>query len=268
MANKFLDKTGLEMVWAKVLAKQGETLQASKNHADANKTATENKLTADIQAVNQSLTDFKSTKGVANGIATLNSEGKIPSSNLPSYVDDVIEGTYVNTTSFKNTSGTVLTPETGKIYVDTSTNKTYRWSGSTYVEISASLALGETSSTAYAGDKGKAFADSLNNLINRIVRDINEDTSQDALAEWSAIGNYLYEWYYYKSDCDRLFQPKLVSGTTIKTVNGQSILGSGNIAIEVDNIDMSGFYTKTETDSTFLKNTDVLTEDDIDEVCV
>lgn len=69
---------------------------------------------------------------------------------MPSYVDDVLE--YTNKSSFPTTG------ETGKIYVDTTTNKTYRWSGTTYVEISASLALGETSSTAYAGDKGKALA--------------------------------------------------------------------------------------------------------------
>ena len=74
-------------------------------------------------------------------------DGKIPESFLPSYVDDVLE--YANKASFP-TSG-----ETGKIYVDTTTNLTYRWSGSTYVEISPSIALGETSSTAYYGDKGK-----------------------------------------------------------------------------------------------------------------
>lgn len=85
--------------------------------------------------------------------------GTVPTSALPSYVDDVIEGTYVSSTSFKNTSGTAITGETGKIYVDTSTNKTYRWSGSAFVEISASLALGETSSTAYYGDKGKIAYD-------------------------------------------------------------------------------------------------------------
>ena len=51
------------------------------------------------------------------------------------------------------------TGETGKIYIDTSDNKTYRWSGSAYVEISASLTLGETSSTAYRGDRGKTAYD-------------------------------------------------------------------------------------------------------------
>lgn len=92
----------------------------------------------------------RSEMGVANGVATLGADGKVPSGQLPSYVDDVLE--YENKTSFPATG------ETGKIYVAKDTNLTYRWSGSAYVEISASLALGETSSTAYAGDKGKTLA--------------------------------------------------------------------------------------------------------------
>lgn len=86
-------------------------------------------------------------KGANNGVAELDSSGKVPSSQLPSYVDDVLE--YSAKASFPATG------ETGKIYVDTSTNLTYRWSGSAYTEISPSLALGETSSTAYRGDRGK-----------------------------------------------------------------------------------------------------------------
>lgn len=74
--------------------------------------------------------------------------GTIPSGSLPSYVDDVVE--YENQSEFPPTG------EAGKIYVDTTTNKTYRWGGSEYVEISASLALGSTSSTAFRGDYGEA----------------------------------------------------------------------------------------------------------------
>lgn len=74
--------------------------------------------------------------------------GTIPTASLPSYVDDVLE--YSARSSFPSTG------ETGKIYVDTGTNLTYRWSGSTYVEISPSLALGTTSSTAFRGDYGNA----------------------------------------------------------------------------------------------------------------
>lgn len=67
-------------------------------------------------------------KGVANGIAPLDGSGLISSTYLPSYVDDVLE--YANLASFP------VTGETGKIYVALDTNKTYRWSGSAYVEIS------------------------------------------------------------------------------------------------------------------------------------
>ena len=87
-----------------------------------------------------------SEKGAANGVAELDANGLVPTSQLPSYVDDVLE--YANTSAFPATG------ETGKIYIALDTNKTYRWSGSEYVEISASLALGETSSTAYRGDRG------------------------------------------------------------------------------------------------------------------
>ena len=79
--------------------------------------------------------------------ADLDTNGKVPSSQLPSYVDDVLE--YNGKSNFPSTG------ETGKIYIDIATNLTYRWSGSAYVEISPTLALGETSSTAYRGDRGK-----------------------------------------------------------------------------------------------------------------
>lgn len=88
--------------------------------------------------------------GVANGVATLGADGKVPSGQLLSYVDDVLE--------YDKKSAFPATGETGKIYVTKDTNLTYRWSGTSYVEISSSLALGETSSTAYAGDKGKSLA--------------------------------------------------------------------------------------------------------------
>lgn len=78
-------------------------------------------------------------------------EGKVPAAQLPSYVDDVLE--YANLAAFPATG------ETGKIYVALDTNKIYRWSGSAYVVISDTLALGETSATAYRGDRGKTAYD-------------------------------------------------------------------------------------------------------------
>ena len=99
-----------------------------------------------------------STRGAANGVAPLNASGTIDATYLPSYVDDVLEG-YVSSdlaTFYKDSAKTsAYTGETGKIYVDLSNNKTYRWSGSKYVVISETLALGTTSSTAFAGDKGQ-----------------------------------------------------------------------------------------------------------------
>lgn len=89
--------------------------------------------------------------GVAGGIAELDSLGKVPAAQLPSYVDDVLE--YADLSSFPATG------ESGKIYVAQDTNKTYRWSGSGYVVISETLALGETDSTAYRGDRGKTAYD-------------------------------------------------------------------------------------------------------------
>lgn len=85
------------------------------------------------------------------GKADLDEGGKVPASQLPSYVDDVLE--YDNAAAFPATG------ETDKIYIAKDTNLTYRWSGSGYTEISASLALGETSATAYRGDRGKTAYD-------------------------------------------------------------------------------------------------------------
>ena len=92
-----------------------------------------------------------SLKGAANGVAELDANGKVLTSQLPSFVDDVIEA--------ENFAALPNEGETGKIYVTLDDNKTYRWSGSAYVEISASLALGETDSTAYRGDRGKVAYD-------------------------------------------------------------------------------------------------------------
>lgn len=92
-----------------------------------------------------------SEKGSALGVAELDSNGLVPNSQLPSYVDDVIE--------VADYASLPLTGETGKIYVTLDDNLTYRWSGTVYVEISKSLALGETSGTAYRGDRGKTAYD-------------------------------------------------------------------------------------------------------------
>ena len=92
-----------------------------------------------------------SLKGAINGLAELDGAGKVPSSQLPSYVDDVVE--------VADFASLPVTGESGKIYVTLDNNLTFRWSGSAYVEISASLALGELSTTAYRGDRGATAYD-------------------------------------------------------------------------------------------------------------
>lgn len=115
-----------------------------------------------IDSITTTLDDYvaKDQIGAFNGVAGLDAAGKVPSSQLPSYVDDVLE--YDSRSTFP---GMGLS---GIIYVAKDTNLTYRWTGSTYVEISPSLALGETSSTAYAGNKGKANADNITKIIDRV----------------------------------------------------------------------------------------------------
>lgn len=108
-------------------------------------------IDGDVYEVTDANAIHTSDVGVANGVAELDANGFVPSSQLPSYVDDVLE--YASRSAFPATG------ETGKIYVALDTNLTYRWGGSDYVEISPSLALGETSSTAYRGDRGKIAYD-------------------------------------------------------------------------------------------------------------
>lgn len=100
-----------------------------------------------------------SQKGTANGVAELGSDGKVPAAQLPSYVDDVLE--------YDTKAGFPTTGETGKIYIDKTTNLTYRWGGSTYVEISQSLALGTTETTAAKGNHGhNAATTSVNGFMS------------------------------------------------------------------------------------------------------
>ena len=178
--------------------------------AQANKTVVDSSFVADstnpVQSkVVKAALDNKletSLKGATNGLAELDSTGKVSSTQLPSYVDDVVEGYFYNSKFYKEAAHTTeITAESGKIYVNLAEgndqNKTYRWSGSAYVVISETLALGETSSTAYRGDRGKTAYDhsqvtsgnphnvsksdvGLNNVTNdKQVKAIQSSTSGD-----------------------------------------------------------------------------------------
>lgn len=165
-----------------------------------------------------------SEKGSNNGVAQLDENGRVPSSQLPSYVDDVIEASGV--AAFPQTG------EAGKIYVDTKTNLTYRWSGTTYVEISPSLALGETSSTAYAGDKGAATT----SKVNTHVANTDIHITADERTKWNSAATNSHKLYKanecedYTSD-DGGLTPAAVKKLADKKLSLSGGTMSGNIAL-------------------------------------
>ena len=184
-----------------------------------------------------------SQKGTASGIAELDSNGKVPSSQLPSYVDDVIEG-YYNTTDGKfyaeSTYTTEITGETGKIYVSLDTNKTYRWSGSAFVEIAQGLALGETSATAYRGDRGKDAYDHATEsgkISSAVLEGLYKiaATAQGHIASATAVT---------KSDITALGIPGAIkeyeaTTTSIGSASGWNAGSVTNIAVNGDALDIT-----------------------------
>lgn len=163
---KFLDNVGLTHLLEKINSKFSKI-----GHTHTKAEITDFEHTHDDRYYQKSEVDGKlngkaasSHKHGAGDITSVNASaisGVIAAANLPSFVDDVLEGYYGSDGVFyKNhdaSSGKysdAYTGETGKIYVDFNTNKTYRWSGSAYVVISETIALGETASTAYRGDRG------------------------------------------------------------------------------------------------------------------
>ena len=179
--------------------------------------------------------------------------GKVPSSQLPSYVDDVEE--YTSQSSFPAT-GT-----TGKIYVDTTTNLTFRWSGTAYVVISPSLALGETSSTAYAGNKGAENAKNIKTILGYFDSDGKAKTAISAI---SAVndnnGREITATYVNKtvtstesmagslSVAGSLTSPYIATGnTTSSYFQSQKFRGEGNAATYYHAVDF-GFAGHNQVD--------------------
>ena len=152
-------------------------------------------------------------KGAASGVAELDETGKVPADQLPSYVDDVLEGYLSGGKFYKESAHTTEIPgEAGKIYVDLATSKTYRWSGSAFTEItSGGITLGETSGTAYRGDRGK----------------IAYDHSQTAHAPANAEANVQSDWNETSTSSDAYIKNKPTSlpadGGDADTVNGHTV---------------------------------------------
>lgn len=153
---------------------QMQKIQEEEEARAAADTALENKLQTNINNLEKKHDDFVATKGKANGFASLDGNGLVPSSQLPSYVDDVIEAyaTYDISETGKLSNiklysdldhANPITGESGKIYLNITQGEPpyqFRWSGTQFVDSNtSSLILGEVTGTAYDGGKGKALAD-------------------------------------------------------------------------------------------------------------
>jgi len=165
-----------------------------------------------------------SEKGANSGVATLGADGKVPASQLPSYVDDVIEAA--------NFAALPAEGEAGKIYVTLNDNKTYRWGGSAYAEISASVALGETQGTAYEGSKGAALKTAFDTHVadTDIHVTAAKQTAWDAKYDKPADG-------IAKTDLAADVQASLgKADSAIQTVkvNGTALTPDGNNAVNVE----------------------------------
>ena len=172
--------------------------------------------------------------------ATLDSSGHVPSSQLPSYVDDVIEGYYSNGNFYSDSAKTKkITGEGGKIYTDLATNKTYRWGGTAWVEISKSLAIGETAGTAYDGAKGAKNASDIS-LLKTDVSTLKTDNTQN------------------KKDITNL-------KANVLEIQSQANTNSANIALLKTDVSTlkTNVYTKTESDEKYVPYTGATKEVDL-----
>ena len=217
-------------------------------------------------------------KGSAGGVAVLDNSGKVPASQLPGFVDDVLDS-YVRSGAALYSAawlsleknGAALTPEEGKLYIVKEgeyANHQYRWTGSQYGEIASSLALGEVTGTAYDGGKGKALRDELTAESKRI--DDNEadiaalrtdvDTGETYIGAAEPDNKRYKTWI---DTTEELFFSKsiLKSGDYIVLTEEQDTDGTPIIKISVKppykrhNIKISFASKVTETDTVTLSTT-------------
>lgn len=162
---------------------QMQKIQKEEEARAAADTALENKLQTNINNLEKKHDDFVATKGKANGFASLDGNGLVPSSQLPSYVDDVIEAyaTYDISETGKLSNiklysdldhANPITGESGKIYLNITQGEPpyqFRWSGTQFVDSNtSSLILGEVTGTAYDGGKGKYLSNWRKALIDNL----------------------------------------------------------------------------------------------------
>lgn len=163
---------------------KGTSIVDAINKGDAAVKAQVDRLDTKIDDVNEDLQDFKALKGQPNGLAELDGNGKVPASQLPSYVDDVMDAYATYTVSptgvLQNIQlyadaehETPIVGERDKIYVNVTPGEVsyqFRWSGSQWVHIdSNAIIIGDITGTAYDGGKGKAMENVVNSMPDNLL---------------------------------------------------------------------------------------------------
>lgn len=192
---KYLDIDGVETLWDAVKTRDTNVQTAANNYTDTAVQNAQGTLQGNINGVSGRVTTLEGyftsgkaneavkatgdkngndiattyiktdTKGQANGVCPLDANAKVAAAYLPGYVDDIVEG-YYHQSKFWTTSSytTEITGEAGKLYVDLTTNTTYRWSGTQFTMVSESISIGTTQGTAYDGAAGAAMRSDVNTL--------------------------------------------------------------------------------------------------------
>lgn len=163
---------------------KGTSIVDAINKGDAAVKAQVDRLDTKIDDVNEDLQDFKALKGQPNGLAELDGNGKVPASQLPSYVDDVMDAYATYTVSPTGVlqdiqlyadaeHETPIVGERDKIYVNVTPGEVsyqFRWSGSQFIHIdSNAIIIGDITGTAYDGGKGKAMENVVNSMPNNLL---------------------------------------------------------------------------------------------------
>lgn len=163
---------------------KGSSIVDAINKGDAAVKAQVDRLDTKIDDVNEDLQDFKALKGQPNGLAELDGNGKVPASQLPSYVDDVMDAYATYTVSPTGVlqdiqlyadaeHETPIVGERDKIYVNVTPGEVsyqFRWSGSQWVHIdSNAIIIGDITGTAYDGGKGKAMENVVNSMPDNLL---------------------------------------------------------------------------------------------------
>lgn len=283
MAEQYLNKDGVQILWSAVKNKISTAQQTVENEftngTKVAKTASNaNNLggvapAGYVKQVKVGNTTYSASSSLitlpayqpAGSYATLDSSGKVPSSQLPSYVDDVVEGYYSNGKFFYNEDRTnEITGETGKIYTDLNSNKTYRWGGTTYAEISASLAIGTTAGTAYDGASGAKNASDISSLQNSVsanasnIMDLRVNKADKSHTHtFASISNkpttlsgYGITDAYTKTETDGKYASASHTHSFSAITNKPTTLSGYGIT---DAYDKGSVYTKNESDTTYVR---------------